>query len=150
MFRNLFAKKVKVKKLVVNAVIPKTMSEGAAGADLTAVSYHEMHGYDEYGTGLSISVPKGHIGLLFPRSSISDVDQRLSNSVGCLDEDYTGEIKFRFKRKELGTKADHKIYKPGDRIGQLVIVPIPKVEYEEVKELPTTKRGSGSFGSTNG
>jgi len=67
-----------------------------------------------------------------------------ANSVGLVDEQYTGELKFRFKSLE-GRKARYKI---GERIGQIMIMPRPSVEFEEVAELPQTVRGSGGFGSS--
>jgi len=66
----------------------------------------------------------------------------LANSVGVVDSDYRGEISLRFYGRPN--------YGLGDRIGQLIIVPYPKVELIEVKELSTTERGDGGFGSTGG
>jgi dUTP pyrophosphatase len=139
---------VQVKKLNPNAVVPKMMTDGAAGADLTATSFESSQRFDEYGTGLAVAIPKGYVGLLFPRSSITNMDYTLKNSVGVIDSDYRGEIKFRFRRDETGSVNDKKIYQVGERIGQLVIVPIPSVDFEEVEELSDTVRGTGGYGST--
>lgn len=137
--------KVKIKKLHENAVIPKYAQKGDAGLDLTAVSL----GYDYnnnvvYGTGLAIEIPYGYVGYIFPRSSISKLDLSLTNSVGVIDSNYRGEIMLKFKTpEEVGIT-----YNIGDRIGQLIIMPIPSIELEEVEELSDTNRGTGGFGST--
>lgn len=137
---------VKVKKLNENAVIPKYSTSGSAGLDLVAIEEKLGLDYVEYKTGLAFSIPSGFVGVITPRSSISsNTSMILNNSVGIIDSDYTGEITFRFKMlKEYGTRR----YKIGDRIGQLVIIPLPKVELQEVEDLPKTERGDGSYGST--
>lgn len=133
---------IKIKKLHPDAVMPKFMTEGAAGMDITAIAVKETHQYIEYKTGLAISIPKGYAGLLFQRSSVSNMDLMLSNAVGVIDSDYRGEITFRFR------KLGDNIYKVGDRIGQLVVVPFFS-EVKEVDNLEETKRGDGGYGSTN-
>lgn len=144
--------KVNIKKLHENAVIPTQGSAGAAGLDLTAVTVDEkinqnnyQTSYIEYDTGLAIEIPEGHVGLIFPRSSISNYDLSLANAVGVIDSDYRGSIKFRFKpTREPFTKR----YNPGDRVGQLIIIPVPKVELVVAEELDGTTRGQGGYGST--
>lgn len=136
--------KVKFKKLTEDAVSPKRAKPGDAGADLTATSMNHYTDYTEYGTSLSVEIPEGHVGLVFPRSSNSNKDQLLANSVGVIDAGYRGEIKARFKRTKEGARQ----HQPGDRFAQLVIVPIVEAEYEEVEELSETERGEGSFGSS--
>lgn len=139
--------KVKIKKLDPKAVLPLYSKRGDAAMDLTAISLtkvdRDTFGYLEYGTGLAVEIPEGYVGLLFPRSSISNSGLILSNSVGLIDSGYRGEVKFRFKHI-LDTAA----YKVGDRIGQIIILPYPQIEFEEVDELSSTDRGEGSFGST--
>jgi dUTP pyrophosphatase len=139
---------VKIKKLDSKAVTPTYSKVGDAAMDLTAISLSKVDkdefGYLEYGTGLAIEIPKGYVGLLFPRSSISNSGLILTNSVGVIDSGYRGEIKFRFKHI-----PDTSFYKVGDRIGQLIIMPYPQIEFEEVQELSSTERGEGGFGSTN-
>lgn len=137
---------IKFKKLHPDAVIPSKGTEFSAGLDITAISKEYGKGYISYGTGLAMSIPKGYMGLIFPRSSISNKNLTLSNSVGIIDSDYVGEISFRFK--VIGSEGEGS-YEIGDRIGQLVIVPFYKVEFEEVTELPKTDRGSGGYGSTD-
>jgi dUTP diphosphatase len=83
--------------------------------------------------------------LLFPRSSIGiKTCLRMANSVGVIDSDYRGTIHAMYENIFC---VPHHINQ-GDRIAQGIIVPIPKVEFEEVEELSTTERGEGGFGST--
>jgi dUTP pyrophosphatase len=138
---------VKIKKLVDHAVIPTYSKEGDAGLDLTAVSctFNNDDLYVEYDTGISIELPPGYVGLIFPRSSISRTPHTLTNSVGIVDENYRGSIKFRFRTIEGREDTEYMV---GDRIGQLVIIPYPKVKLTEVTQLNESNRGSGGFGSS--
>ncbi len=142
--------KIKIKKLQPDAVIPKYAKSGDAGLDLTAISEQSIDGngvfYTEYGTGLAVEIPQGYVGLIFPRSSIYKTGFILSNSVGVIDSGYRGEIKFKFYDS---IQMNDKPYVIGDRIGQLIVIPYPQVEFEETQELSETERGSGGFGSTN-
>ena len=137
--------KIKIKKLHPDAVIPKYSKPGDAGMDLVAVT--EEWNYDNsmvtYDTGLAIEIPEGYVGLLFPRSSISKTNLSLSNAVGVIDSGYRGSIMFKFRYSEEGM-----VYDVGDRVGQIIIMPYPTVEFEEVEELSSTERGEGGFGST--
>ena len=139
--------KVKIKKLHPNAVIPQYSRIGDAGLDMVAVSKSETALYVEYDTYVAIKVPEGHVGLLFPRSSISNYTLSLANSVGVVDSNYSGSIRFRFKK--TSTNAYEKVYDAGDRVGQLVIIPIPTIEFEEVEDVSETERGEGAFGSSD-
>jgi dUTP pyrophosphatase len=139
--------KVKIKKMHSGAKIPKYAKYGDAGMDLTATSIeiNIEYNYIQYSTGLSIEIPYGYVGLLFPRSSNSKKDLLLSNSVGVIDSGYRGEILIRFK----ATKNDkNKLYEVGDAVAQLLILPYPKIEFEEVEELSDSERGVGNFGHT--
>jgi dUTP pyrophosphatase len=137
---------VKFKKLDPKAVAPAYSKTGDAAMDLTAISLSKVDkdefGYLEYGTGLAFEIPEGYVGLIFPRSSISNSGLILTNSVGVIDSGYRGEVKVRFKHI-----PDTSHYKPGDRIGQLMIIPYPQIELEE-GELSSSDRGEGGFGST--
>ena len=140
--------KLKVKKRVSHAVIPTYANPGDAAMDLYAVdgAYDPDGDYIEYGTGLSLEIEPGYVGLLFPRSSISKTPLIQANCVGVIDSSYRGEVCVRFKR--LKEDKEHLEYQAGDRIGQLMIIPYPEIEIEEVKELTSTERGEGGFGST--
>lgn len=140
--------KVRFKKLVPEAVAPYQATDGSAGWDLTATSRELVKGNKAvYGTGLSVEIPKGYVGLLFPRSSIHKKALRLSNSVGVIDSDYRGEIKAVFDRLSDWPYA-WELYQSGDRICQLIILPVPTIEWEESEELTNTTRGEGGYGST--
>lgn len=135
---------VKIKKLHKDAIIPSYAKPGDAGMDLTAVNVL----FDEFDnlvceTGIAVEIPKGYVGLVFPRSSISKYALHLRNSVGVIDSGYRGEILVKF-----GYAAEQLIYKKDDKIAQLVIIPYPQVTFEEVEELSETERGEGGFGST--
>lgn len=138
--------KVKIKRLHKDSVIPKYSKPGDAGMDLVATSKF----YDDfdnvcYGTGLAIEIPEGHVGLLFPRSSISKTDLTLRNSVGVIDSGYRGEITFKFNNILMSSCEPYNVK---ERIGQLIIMPYPTIEFEEVEELSTTERGVQGFGSS--
>lgn len=138
---------LKIKKLHPDAKVPENMTSGAAGMDLTAVSkeFDEMTNTVVFSTGLAIEVPRGHVGLLFPRSSIYKTGFSLANSVGVIDSDYRGEVKAIF----YPDHRPHKNYEVGERVVQLVIMQIPSVNIQVVDELSNTARGQGGFGSTN-
>ena len=153
---------VKIKKLVENAVIPFYAKQGDAGLDLTATSKeYDSYGNTVYGTGLAFEIPEGYFGLLVPRSSNSKTDLRLTNSSGILDSSYRGEVMFKYRndnyvKMDEGMQAHLVIggiefvneYEVGDRIGQLIILPYPKIELIEVEELSKTERGEGGYGSS--
>ena len=142
---------LKIKRLTEEAVLPMFARQGDAGLDLTAVSVEvDMIGNIVYGTGIAVEIPEGHVGLLFPRSSNSKQDLLLSNSVGVIDSGYRGEIilKYKFIIRNGLKISEHNRYNIGDRVGQLVIVELPKVNIIEVSELSTSERGEGGFGST--
>lgn len=137
---------LRIKKLSEKAVLPKYAKEGDAGMDLVATSLIRTHKYFEYGTGLSIEIEKGYVGFIFPRSSISNTDHSLRNSVGVIDSGYRGELKLRMSIPELSSRG----YALGDKVGQLIIMKLPWVDIEEVEDLSDSDRGEGGFGSTGG
>lgn len=145
--------KVNVKKLDSNAIIPTYAKHGDAGMDLTAISKeYDEHGNVCYGTGLAFEIPNGFVGLLFPRSSNTKKDLILGNSVGVTDSGYRGEVVFKFREllpSERDIEFGAREYEVGDRVGQIVIMPVPKIEFNVVDELSTTDRGVGGFGSTD-
>lgn len=151
---------VKIKKLDKDAVIPNYAKHGDAGMDITAISKsYDEHGNVVYGTGLAFEIPNGYAGFLFPRSSNTKKDLILGNSVGVVDSGYRGEVVFKFKpmptyqENEMGKTvfevSNYQSYSVGDRIGQIVILPVPKIEFVEVEELSSSDRGVGGFGSTD-
>jgi dUTP pyrophosphatase len=135
---------VKIKKLHPNAVIPSYSKDGDAGLDLVATSISNGSTTITYGTGLAIEIPKGYVGLLFPRSSIRKYELMLANSVGVIDSGYRGEIQATFRKGEDFSPK----YNIGDRIAQILILPYPQIQFSEVIELSNTERGEGGFGHT--
>lgn len=136
---------IKIKKLHLDAKMPFRANPTDAGADLVATSLDlKEDGRIVYGLGLAFEIPKGYVGLLIPRSSCSKMDLQMPNSVGVIDSDYRGEVKAIFKKTELAPIG----YKIGDRVAQLLIVPIELATFTEVNELSKTERGDGGFGST--
>jgi dUTP pyrophosphatase len=141
--------KVKIKKVRDNATIPNYAHAYDGCVDLTAAARDKSPLRDKngsiwtYHTGLALEIPQGYVGLIFPRSSISKTAFALANCVGVIDSGYRGEIMVKFREHTPG-----KIYNVGDRIGQLMIVPRPKVVFNVVEELGDSFRGEGSFGST--
>jgi dUTP pyrophosphatase len=135
--------KVNIKRLHENATIPFYAKESDAGMDLVITDIKGETEWDiSYGFGISMEIPDGFMGLVFPRSSIRKTDLLLSNSVGVIDAGYRGEIQATFK------KTGGAVYKIGDRGAQLIIIPHPIIEWDEVNELNNTERGEGGFGST--
>ena len=165
-FANLKNVLVKFKKLDEGAVIPSYAHTGDVGMDMSAVTleYDVEHDMYIYHTGLACELPEGYGMFLFPRSSNCKTEAYLTNSVGVVDPIYRGEIQFRFKNRRpyrksfwewiTGTISEKRVMKfapykkVGDRVGQMVIIPYPKVTIEEVDELSETERGTGGFGST--
>ncbi len=168
--------RVKIKKMVPEAVIPKYMKEDDSGMDLVAVSkIFDEDGNCVYGTGLAMEIPKDYVGLIFPRSSNAKKDLILSNSIGVIDPGYRGEIKLKFKpsgyfavdfdtfqdgletdyfefvcfgKEDIDDTDNVSVYNVGDRIGQILIIPRPPIEWEVVDELSETARGTGGYGSS--
>ncbi len=137
---------LKVKKLHNDAIIPSYAKDGDAGMDLVATQIINEEVFQiTYGTGLAMEISEGHVGLVFPRSSIRKTDLSLTNCVGVIDSGYRGEIQATF-RKERGIAS--RKYNVGERIAQIIILPYPKVSFIEVNELSNTERGEGGFGST--
>ena len=139
---------VRFKKLHKDAVVPKHARPGDAAVDLTAVHMKQVYDngidYVVYKTGLAVEIPQGYYGQLHPRSSIFRTGLVLANSVGIIDSGYRGEIQFVFYKPT----RTHEIYKVGDRVGQMVILPYQNVVFQEIKELSRTERGDNGFGST--
>lgn len=135
--------KVKIKKLHPDAVIPSYAQRGDAGMDLTAVDVIADGSTLTYKTGLAIEIPSWHVGLLFPRSSVYKTGQSLTNCVGVIDSGYRGEIMMKFTLSPYA-----KEYEIGDRIGQLIIMPYPRIDFEEADQLVPSERGFGGYGST--
>lgn len=143
--------KVKVKKLPhgMDLSLPRYMSEHAAGMDMYAAVKEQTvippGGWRLIPTGISIALPEGYEAQVRPRSGLA-LKQGISilNTPGTVDADYRGEvgvILMNHSRQDL-------IVKRGDRIAQMIVNKIERIEFEEVAELPDTERSSGGFGHT--
>lgn len=139
---------IKIKKVHPNAKIPKYAKPGDAGLDITCVDITEAPDFIEYNTGLQFEIPEGYVGLLFPRSSNTKKDLILGNSVGVLDSSFRGTVTFRYKRLYNMSKVYPDRYNLGDRIGQILIIPYPEINFIEVTQLSDTERGEGCYGHT--
>ncbi len=131
-------------RLTKDAKQPTKAHTQDAGFDIYCTSVKKEKRYLDYKTGICVDIPKGYVGLLFPRSSVTNKDMILGNCVGVVDSGYTGELSFRYK--SLGEGND--VYSIGDRVGQLVIIELPSVKLKEVRTLSKTKRGSKGYGSS--
>lgn len=134
---------IKVKKLDNNAMLPNKCKVGDAGYDLSATSIEDLGDRIKVGTGISVQPAAGWYCEVYGRSSNVKKGIMLMNSVGIIDNGYTGEIFCVFYK----TKPDATI-NIGDRIAQLIPKQYAMVNIQEVTELDETQRNSGGFGST--
>lgn len=138
--------KIKVKRLNELAMLPTKAHATDAGFDLYATSKtYDNDGNVVYGCGLAFEIPEGYMGLVFPRSSNANKLLLLSNSVGVIDAGYRGEVTAKFKRLYPISQGEYAI---GERFAQLIVMPIPAVEFEEAEELSESERGVGGYGSS--
>ena len=142
---------VKFKKLHEDAKIPSYAHDTDAGLDLTAVSLTQEFDKSNklvlvYHTGLAVEIPEGYVGLIFMRSSVSNKSISLTNAVAVIDSGYRGELLLKYK---ITTDSLPTIYQPGEKIGQLIIIPYPKINPIEAEELDSSDRNEGGFGSTD-
>ena len=140
---------IKIKKLNDKAVIPTYGSEYAAGADLYACMDEAVtiapHTTVMLHTGLAMEIPAGYAGLIYPRSGMASKRHLApANKVGVVDPDYRGEFMVAMHNHS----GEPQTVEPGERIAQLVIMPIDQSEFGFCDELDNTDRGEGSFGST--
>jgi dUTP pyrophosphatase len=140
---------VRFKKLHNLAVTPRYSKDGDAGMDLTITDIiSETKSDVTYGFGIAIEIPKGYVGLLFPRSSIRKYDLALTNCVGVIDSGYRGEIQATFKKTSWLKGESSEKYNVGERGAQIIILPYPQIEFIETDNLSETERGGGGFGSS--
>ena len=131
--------------------LPSPATPGSAGSDLCAAVDSELVIAPGerclVPTGFAIAVPDGYEAQVRPRSGLAlRHGIVLPNSPGTIDSDYRGEVKVIV----MNAGAEPFVVKRGDRIAQLVIAPVAKVQWEEVEALDDTERGSGGFGHTGG
>ena len=138
---------MKVKLVNKYAQLPTRGSKDAAGLDLYCPFHIKVpaDSQKKIPLGILVEIPQGYMGLLVPRSSMSKTPLRCANSVGIIDADYRGELSIAYENISC---SDYTIFR-GDRIAQLIIVPIAIVDVEEAQTLSETERGDGGYGSTN-
>ena len=141
--------KVLVKKLNPKVELPKYKTDGSSGLDLMAFIENPMtiipNTSSLIPTGISVAVSNDLEIQIRPRSGLAAKSNiTVLNTPGTIDSDYRGEIKIiLFNHGEKKFIVNNK-----DRVAQMILAPIVKIEFEEVDELPDTIRGSGGFGST--
>ena len=141
--------KVLIKKLNPEAKLPSYKTKGSSGMDLMALVDDKIivkpNSSELISTGLSIAIPEDLEIQIRPRSGLAAKHSiSVLNTPGTIDSDYRGELKiilYNHSNKDF-------IVNKNDRVAQIVLVPVLKVDFEEVQELPETVRGSGGFGST--
>jgi len=139
---------LQVKRLDPNLPLPSRAHPGDAGLDLHAAESVSLKPDERVAirTGVAVAIPPGYAGYVQPRSGLA-LRQGLGliNSPGLIDSGYRGEIKV----VAINLDPENVIHiERGDRIAQLVVLPIPSVELVDVEELSETQRGPGGFGST--
>ena len=141
--------KVLIKKLNPEAKLPSYKTKGSSGMDLMALVEEKIivkpNSSELIPTGLSIAIPEDLEIQIRPRSGLAAKHSiTVLNTPGTIDSDYRGELKiilYNHSNKDF-------IVNKNDRVAQMVLIPVLKVDFEEVEELPETLRGSGGFGST--
>ena len=141
--------KILIKKTNKEVTTPKYKTDGSSGVDLSAFLEKKVvikpNSSELIPTGLQVAIPEELEIQIRPRSGLAAKESiGVLNSPGTIDSDYRGELKiilFNHGKEDF-------IINNGDRIAQMVLVPILKMEFEEVDSLPETIRGQGGFGST--
>lgn len=139
---------IKFKLIHSNAQPPKRAHLTDAGFDLYCAEIFYDYDREQYicNSGVAFEIPEGHVGLLFPRSSICRTHLSLSNAVGVIDSGYRGGVSAVFN--VTSSNRNRIFYRVGERFAQLVILPIPAVEFIEAHDLEDSDRGAGGYGSS--
>jgi len=141
--------KIQIKKLSSTISVPKYETLASSGMDVAAhIKKDIIINPGEKAlvtTGFAIAIPRGYEIQIRPRSGLAAKKSiTVLNTPGTIDADYRGEIKVIL----INLGKEKFIIKNGERIAQMVLCPVIQANFEEVNELPDTKRGSGGFGST--
>ncbi len=142
--------KLLIKKLQKNIILPEYKTDGSSGMDLMANIEQTAKIFPGekkiISTGVMVAIPKQYEIQIRPRSGLAAKNGiSVLNTPGTIDSDYRGEIKVIL----INLGKDMFEIKKNDRIAQMIVCPIIKVELEEVESLPETVRGEGGFGSTD-
>lgn len=128
--------------------LPERASKGAAGIDLSAAqSIRFTPGSVAIGTGFEIEMPPGYVGMIRSRSGLA-FRKKIFAFHGTIDSDFRGEIRVLLRYVADDSSAPPILINRGDRIAQLIIVPVATPVIVEAAELGETERGKGGFGST--
>ena len=137
-----------IEVLIASGEVPVYSHPGDAGADLHSAEHHvlEPGARATVGTGVSIALPDGYVGFVVPRSGLAAKHGiTIVNSPGTVDAGYRGEIRITL----LNTDTVHPFaIEPGDRIAQLIVMPVSRANFIPVQKLPGSHRGEAGFGST--
>ena len=141
--------KVLVKKLDPTVILPSYKTKGASGMDLLAFIENSINIKPQtsklISTGLTVAFSESYEIQIRPRSGLAAKNNiSVLNTPGTIDSDYRGELKIII----YNHGNEDFVIKNGDRIAQIVLVPVVKMEFEETNDLPETIRGEGGFGST--
>ena len=133
-------------RLIDGGKLPVRMTSDACAFDCWARAYEPIPEFRQirYWLGFAVEVPEGFAALLLPRSSIINTSMRMANGVGLIDRDFRGEVSAVFDVIGDGNL----LYGVGERVAQMIIVPAPLFQLEQVDELSATDRGEGGYGST--
>ena len=139
---------VSIKILSRDAQIPHMAYNGDAGVDLRSVERIVLEPQERamVATGLAIALPEGYAGFVLPRSGLAAKHGiSIVNAPGLIDSNYRGELKVIL----LNTDPDKSFtIEIGDRIAQLIVMPVPTINFEQVEELTESQRGESGFGSS--
>jgi dUTP pyrophosphatase len=140
---------LRFKLLGEDARLPRRANADDAGLDLHAAEPATIQpggGRASVGTGLAVEIPPGHAGLVLPRSGLAARHGiALTNAPGLIDPGYRGEIRVLLLNSDPTERFE---VRPGDRIAQLLLVPLIEADPVESAELSETGRGEGGFGSS--
>ena len=133
-------------RLIDGGKLPVRMTNDACAFDCWARAYEPIPEFRQirYWLGFALEVPDGFAALILPRSSICKTSMRMSNGIGLIDRDFRGEVSAVFDVIGDGNL----LYGVGERVAQMLIVPAPLIQLEQVDELTETGRGNGGYGST--
>ena len=133
---------------IIAAHVPTYAHPGDAGADLVSTEAVRLEPGERalVGTGVRIALPEGYAAFIVPRSGLAAKHGiTIVNSPGTVDAGYRGEIKVTLLNTDARTAFE---IAPGDRIAQMIVMPVPRVRFVPVDALPDSVRGEGGFGST--
>jgi dUTP pyrophosphatase len=137
-----------VEVLISSSAVPVYSHPGDAGADLTAAEAVELAPGERatVGTGISIALPDGHVAFVVPRSGLAARNGiTIVNSPGTVDAGYRGEIRVTLLNTDRSVAYSVAV---GDRIAQLIVMPVSRAKFIPVQKLPGSHRGESGFGST--